>query len=232
MFLARLAVIVALVLPGWNEGGDFDDEDSQDSALAIDLDDYDERIVDDLYEKELRAKKVEEDEETDEQAEAAYKAVEKKLKGMPKSEYNALVAKFDREEQAEELEMYLADEILLKEHGVNPDAASEVQSEQANKAAKERVAKMSPTQRDAEYKRLAAQEEKELAAEEAKDKAELAAKRARGEDTGERAARNAAVAVVSIVVFLAIFGGFKGVFWTILALGLAYRTASGSISES
>jgi len=91
---------------------------------------------------------------------------------------------------------------------------------------------MPQAKRDSEYKRLTEQEEKELAAAEAKHKAELAAKRARGEDTGEKAARNAAVAVVSIVVFLAIFGGFKGVIWTVIALGLAYRTASGSISES
>ena len=45
-------------------------------------------------------------------------------------------------------------------------------------------------------------------------------------------ANGAAVAIGGIVIFFLIFGGIKGAIFTLIALGLAYRTASGAVSNS
>jgi hypothetical protein len=207
----------------------------EEAALRMpDFDAYDERIVDQLYEEQLKAQKLNDDDIDEKQEAAAYQAVEKKLKAMPETQYKTMVAKFDKEEEAEQLEAYVREDLLLNVIGVHPGRASSVEWDQAERGAKEKIAKMTPAQRDAEYKRLHAKHEKENAAALAEAQREAAARRASRtqEDVdAERATRNAAVAFGAVVIFFLIFGGIRGGILILLALGLAYRTASGSVSD-
>jgi hypothetical protein len=56
--------------------------------------------------------------------------------------------------------------------------------------------------------------------------------RGRTVEEEESTARGAAAAIGAIVIFFLVFGSFRGVIIMILALGLAYRTASGSVSST
>jgi hypothetical protein len=247
MIVARIAVVMALILPMMR------DEVAYDAALEKpDLSMYDERVVDQMVQQEMKTakpiplpekyakkkKKSSEDEEDEGPSQedlkevAAYQAVEKKLKAMPKKDYDAMVLKLEQEEQRAELQTMLWEEILKKEFQVNPDHAGSVQSEAAHKTAKERVAAMSQAQRDAEYKRLTAEEAKESARELEQAKAESAARKAKGLDKNDGVSKGAVAAFGAVVIFFLVFGGISGAFWTICALGLAYRTASGSVSDS
>jgi hypothetical protein len=233
MILARLAVVLALIVPMMR--ADFEKEqaaEAEEAALRIpDLSDYDERVVDTLVEDHVKANKLDLDNERQEAA--AYQAVEKKLKAMPKTQYDAMVAKFEHEEAMAQLEDYMVEEILKKDHNIHPDAAGSVQWDQATKSAQERLAKMTQPQKDAEYKRLHAEDAKREAQALAARQAERAARKARGEDPDADGISSGAVfAVGAIVIFFLVFGGIKGMICTLIALGLAYRTASGAVSSS
>jgi hypothetical protein len=252
MILARLAVVVALIVPMMRH--DAARKLADKAAMRMpDLTMYDPRVVDQLHAEQLKqqtppAARAETDaaaadstsddegdgdEATDHKPSAselrdiaAYQAVEKRLKQMPKSEYDAMVARLDRQERDERLEGYLTDDILINEMHYHPDNAGEVLYGQANKTAKERIAKMNDAQRTAEYKRLDAAAAKERE----KQLAELRAEMKKRADRGEGQISSGAVAAVTgIVILFLVFGGLKGAFWTLCALGLAYRTASGSV---
>ena len=259
MILARLAVIVALVVPSIRAEARKLARVAEEERMP-DLSQYDQRIVQELYNEEYKAQKpaaatpapaADEDEEEDEAAgdegdedtglsayekrEAQiYQAVEKKLKAMPKAQYDARVQKLDKDEQAQRLQYYVAEEIMLKQIGVHPERATSVEHDQAERGAKEKIAGMTPAQRDAEYKRLHAQHEKDTAAAQAEFAKEQAARRAARGKAGEdadRARAHAATALGAFVIFMMVFGGIRGGILMLIALGLAYRTASGSISD-
>ena len=104
----------------------------------------------------------------------------------------------------------------------------------ADNAAKKKIAQMTQPQRDAEYKRLHAQHEKVTAARLEEEKRAAAAREAARTDddrAAERATRNAVVAIGGIVIVFLVFGGIRGIILILLALGLAYRTASGSVGD-
>jgi hypothetical protein len=249
MILTRLAVIVALIIPSIQ---------SQRTKLAKlkdeermpDLSQYDYRVVEQLYEKQRKIQppvaaapepaptNEDEDGETidpvDRQQVAVYQAVDKQLKAMPKAQYDAMVAKIEKDEQDSRLDDYLTEDILKTQVNVHPDRASSVEFAGAAKAAKEKIAGMTQPQRDAEYKRLNAQHEKEQEAARAAWQKEQAARRAARGKAGEdadRAVAHAAVALGAVAIFFLVFGGIGGGVLILLALGLAYRTASGSISD-
>jgi hypothetical protein len=164
-----------------------------------------------------------------------YQAVETKLKAMPKDKYAAWVKRLDEEEKARRLQELAAEDYLLHNVNVNPDRASSVESDQAERAAKEKLAKMTPAEREAEYQRLnAAHEADEKKAREAaqRELAQMAAKRGKAGEAADRAAGNAALALGAFAVLWLMFGGVWG--WLIIAssLGLAYRTASGAVSST
>jgi hypothetical protein len=215
MFVARFAVVMAIAIPMLKaEEAEEVRSAEEEAALRMpDFDAYDERVVDQLYEEQLKAQKLNDDDIDEKQEAAAYQAVEKKLKAMPETQYKTMVAKFDKEEEAEQLEAYVREDLLLNVIGVHPGRASSVEWDQAERGAKEKIAKMTPAQRDAEYKRLHAKHEKENAAALAEAQREAAARRASRtqEDVdAERATRNAAVAFGAVVIFFLIFGGIRG----------------------
>ena len=223
-----------------------------------DLSMYDERIVSQLYSEQIKkpttavaatpapepesepapSDNADEDEsdapKVDKKEVARYKAVEAKLKAIPKPQYDAWVKKLDEEEKARRLQGLVTDDILGTIIGVNPGRASSVEYDQASKAATDKIAKMTQPQRDAEYKRLNAAHEKEMADMRAafqKEREARAAKRGRTVEEEESTARGAAAAIGAIVIFFLVFGSIRGAICLILALGLAYRTASGSVSD-
>jgi hypothetical protein len=259
MVLARLAVVVALLIPMMHRDAAKKVADRE-AARMPDLTMYDERVVDELYAEQIKlqpkpakadktasADSSDEDEDFDADADvegdekprklspselreiAAYQAVEKKLKAMPKPQYDAMLARLKREERDSNLEGLLTEDILLRELGYHPSRAGQVLTRQANGSAKERIAKMSEAERDATYKRLNAEAE----AEHEKRMAEMRAEMKKRHDSGEDGMSSGAVAAVTgIVIFFLVFGGIKGAFWTCVALALAYRTASGSVTSS
>ena len=257
--LARIAVVIALVVPHM-VSDQLKSAQQKEEERMPDLSQYDERVVDQLYTEQRKAQKPaagaaaaakpapapaaaddegdgdESDSESlvDKQEVALYKAVEAKLKAMPKAQYDAMVKKYDEEEKAARLESLVTDDILKMVIGVHPSRASSVESDQAEKAAKEKISKMTPVQRDAEYKRLNAEHEKAMAdarAQMKKDREARAAARGRTVEEEESTARGAAAAIGAIVIFFLVFGSIRGAICLILALGLAYRTASGSVSD-
>jgi hypothetical protein len=255
MILARLAVIVALIIPMMREESTKLARQTEEERMP-DLEQYDERVVDQLYEAERKLQKPvaaapppaasNDDEDDEEEGEeeplsaeekqeiAAYQAVEKKLQAMPKAQYDALVKKYDEEEKARMLDHYVTEDILKMVIGVHPGRASSTEYKQATVAAKEKIAKMTPAERDAEYKRLHAQKEKENAEAVAamkKARAERAAARGRTVEEEDSAAAGAMAAIGVAVVFFLLIGGCGNMIFMTLALGLAYRTASGSVSS-
>jgi chemotaxis protein histidine kinase CheA len=237
--------------------------EEEEAMRMPDFDAYDDRVVHSLYQAEVKAMKAkapaakpqpkpqnkaaedaegaeDEDDEPDEMGFkekdriAAYQAVEKKLKTMPESQYKAMVAKFEKDEEAGRLHNYVREDIIKSVIGTHPSRANSVEWDTADKAAKDKIAKMTQPQRDAEYKRLHAQHEKVTAARLEEEKRAAAAREAARTDddrAAERATRNAAVAIGGIIIVLMVFGGIRGIILILLALGLAYRTASGSISD-
>ena len=264
MFVARFAVVMAIAIPmiraeDAREQAEEQRTAEEEEAMRMpDFDAYDDRVVHALYEAEVKAMKGkaapvkpqakpkadDEDEDLEDIADAngfnekqriaAYQAVEKKLKAMPETQYKAMVAKFEKDEEADRLHAYVREDIITGVIGTHPSRASSVEWDQAEHGAKEKIAKMTQPQRDAEYKRLRAQHEKASAAalEEAK-RQEAARQAARTEDdiAAERATRNAAVALGGVIIVLMVFGGIRGIILILLALGLAYRTASGSVGD-
>ena len=89
---------------------------------------------------------------------------------------------------------------------------------------------MSDAEKTAQYKRLTAEEAKEREKQLADMRAEMKKRHDRGES--DEMSSGAVAAVTGLVIFFLVFGGIKGAFWTIVALGLAYRTASGSVTSS
>ena len=254
MIIARFAVVIAIIVPHMVAQATKLATQKEEERMP-DLSMYDERVVQQFYEEQRKVQKPvaaeptpapkssssdegdesDEGEHVDKQEVAIYKAVEKKLKAMPKAQYDALVKKYDDEEKAERLESLVTEDILKMVIGVHPDRASSVEYDQAQKGAKEKIAKMTPAERDAEYKRLNAAHEKAIAearAEYQKERAARAAARGRTVEEEESTARGAAVAIGAIVIFFLIFGGFWGIIFTLMALALAYRTASGSVTST
>jgi hypothetical protein len=257
--LARIAVVIAIVVPHMVTDRVKLAQQKEEERMP-DLSQYDHRVVDQLYTEQRKAQKpaaagaaaapkpaptpASADEEgdgdesdsepVDKQEVALYKAVEAKLKAMPKTQYDAMVKKYDDEEKAARLESLVTDDILKMVIGVHPSRASSVEYAQAEKGAKDKISKMTPVQRDAEYKRLNAEHEKAMAdarVQMQKDREARAAARGRTVEEDESAARGAAAAIGAIVIFFLVFGSIRGAICLILALGLAYRTASGSISD-
>jgi hypothetical protein len=257
--LARVAVVIAIVVPHMMTDQLKSAKQKEEERMP-DLSQYDERVVNQLYMDQRKAQKPaagaaakptpppaaasaddegDEDESdfeshVDKEEVALYKAVEAKLKAMPKTQYDAMVKKYDEEEKAARLQGLVSDDILKTVIGVHPSRASSVESDQADKAAKDKIAKMTQPQRDAEYKRLNAEHEKAMAEARAaakKEREARAAARGRTVEEDESAARGAAAAIGAIVIFFLVFGSIRGAICLILALGLAYRTASGSISD-
>jgi len=258
LIIARIAVVLAILVPHMLSAQLKSAKQKEEERMP-DLSMYDERIVNHLYMEQLEkpttgpaaaaaaepdreptaSDNADEDEsdapKVDKKEVARYKAVEAKLKAMPKTQYDAWVKKLDDEAKAQHLEQLVTDDILGTIIGVNPDRASSVENDQASKAAKEKIAKMTQPQRDAEYKRLNAAHEKEIADRHAafqKEREARAAARGRTVEEEESAARGAAAAIGVIVIFFLVFGGFWGVLCTIMALGVAYRTASGSVTST
>lgn len=257
MIIARIAVVLAIIVPHMVAQATKLATQKEEERMP-DLSQYDERVVNQLYMEQVKSQKpaagaaaapapeptpsdnADEDESdsgppVDKQEVARYQAVEKKLKAMPKQQYDAMVKKYDDEEKAARLESLVTDDILKMVVGVHPDRASSVEYAQAERGAKEKIAKMTQVQRDAEYKRLNAEHEKEMADARAamkKEREARAAARGRTVEEEESTARGAAAAIGVIVIFFLVFGGFWGVIFTIMALALAYRTASGSVSST
>jgi uncharacterized membrane protein len=270
MFVARFAVVLAIAVPMLRaeEAREIAEEqrtaEEEEAMRMPDFDAYDYRVVQSLYQAEVKAMKAkapakpaakppakpndaadaEDAEEEDDIADemgfkekeriAAYQAVEKKLKAMPESQYKAMVAKFEKDEEAGRLLQYVREDVIKSVIGTHPSRASSVEWDAADKAAKEKIAKMTQPQRDAEYKRLHAQHEKMTAARIEEEKRAAAAREAARTDddrAAERATRNAAVALGGAIIILMVFGGIRGIILILLALGLAYRTASGSVSD-
>jgi hypothetical protein len=216
MILAKIAVVAAVLLPIMRA----EDDASGDGE-------FDERVVEMLAEEHLKSRKIDPEDASFDQHEAALRAAGKKLKKMPKQEYEALLAKVKDQDAQEELVGYVTEDVLKNTMQLNPEKASDSQRMVAEKLAQKKVAAMTPDQRVAEHKRLAALAE----AQAAKELAEFEKKLAEENDSGGAKPNrsHSAAAAVGFVFILLLMFGWKSVIFMLGALFIAYRTASGSV---
>lgn len=214
MIVAKIAVVLAVVLPMFGAESDLAEK-------------YDERVVDMVIEQELAAKGGDVEDYSDEQYEAVLKSTKKKLASMPKSEYDALLAKAEAKEADDELLAYVHDD-MLRAMNVDPEDPSEAQDAIAEKQAQAKIAKMSASEKKAELKRLQDLEEAEFQKALADAKAEadkLPASERRSGGGG-----SAVAGAVGFIMILLIVFGWKSAIFMLGALFVAYRTAAGSVS--
>ena len=216
MIMAKVAVVAAVLLPIMR---------AEDSAGGDG--EFDERVVEVLAEEHLKSRNIDPDDATLDQHEAALSAAGKKLKKMPKQEYQALLEKVQDQEMQEELVEYVADDVLKNTMRVDPDEASDGQREVAEKQAQKKVAAMTPAQRVAEHKRLEALAEAQAAKELEEMEKALADEDDAGGDKPNRSA--SAARAIGLVVILLLLFGWKSVIFMLGALFIAYRTAAGSV---
>lgn len=255
LIIARVAVVLALIVPMMKADlvSKAAEKQADKEALRMpDLSMYDHRVVEQFYGEErqkLKSSSVEappvaqdtsisdEDEGSDEVTDspfareeaAAYQAVEKRLKALPKPQYAALIAKLDREERDERLSGYMTEKVMGELHVSYRDGSVIVN--QAAKTAQERIAKMTEAEKDAAFKQFDADRKKKEAELLAQMREAKKQRAARGErELGDGPSSGAVAAIGTLVILYLVFGGIKGFIFTMLSLGLAYRTASGSIS--
>lgn len=221
IILAKAAVVIAIVIPLMN---------AEDSLYDGD---HDERVVDLMMEEEYAARQLDSDETSVEEDEAVMKAVEKKLAKMSKTEMDAAVARVEDATLNDDLAEYMV-YAELETMKVDPGDANEVQITFAEKQAADKIAKMTVPERKAELKRLEAKEEAEYAAAAAAEAEADASAGASGDEAysdDEESGAGGAVALAGLgLLFYIFFGGWKSILFLVLAVSLAYRTASGSAS--
>jgi hypothetical protein len=221
ILIARILVLLIVLLP--RSHGLLASDSSTDAS------DYDDRVVETLTNENLKAAGVADPEDaTDEQQESAEKAAVAKLKGMSKKDYDALVTKTHADADNDELVSMLADEQVSKTNSPTNDFKQYMAAmKSARKDATTKVAAMTDDQRKAELTRLRGKQEadaKALQQEAAANRAKSSGGSSSGEDSSS-ASRSLGIAAFVLLVL-----GLRYIIVTILAMGIAYRTAAGSVS--
>lgn len=219
VLLAKVAVVAAVLLPVATG--------SSNEIFGVDL-----RLIPSMTDEELRAMGIDPDEATEDQIEMAGDRAEKKIKAMSPAEREAKIAAIEDAETVETLVEYMTEEVLA-EKKIEYEDATEEQTTAAETEAKKRVEAIPREKRKTELARLEKASEERMQAAMAKAKAEAEARKARGEADPDDLAGgglSTGAKVGLFALFFSIFFGWKSLLFTILAMGLAYRTASGAVS--
>jgi hypothetical protein len=196
--------------------------------LGVDL-----RLLDEITGQELAAMGVDPVDATEEQSEKAGERAERKIRAMSKEEREARVRQIEDTETKEHLSSLVTDEILAARN-IDYDSAGEDQIAAAATAAAAKVDAMSPEQRKSELERLETVQREKFAAamkkfeEEMKSERQASPDGAQADGAGATMSRSAQVGFLALL--LVTLFGWKSAIFTIVAMLLAYRTASGSVS--
>jgi hypothetical protein len=166
----------------------------------------------------LRSKGLDPEKTSFEQDNEAYEIAQEKLEKMTPAQIKALEARADEQELKEELETYMAYEIL-QNMKIDPDNANETQEMMARRQAQQKINAMNPQQRQAELARLEKKMEAEIAAANAES----------GDEDGEEG--GSAAGAVGLLFFILLIVGWKSILFIIIAMSIAYKTAAGSVSD-
>lgn len=215
---AKAAVFAAIIMGS----------DASTPSMA-ELDDYDERVVEMLMREELARKGLDYDETDEEDDEKAAKVVSARLAKMSPSEINALVAKAEAQEARDELTGYLADEKIRAKEGSTGQEADFDDYIRASKEAETQVAAMNDAQVTAELTKQRDAEDAAMAAEEQAARAHAEATGESYDDDSKGGSNVVAFAIGALLLYI-IFGGLWSLIFMILAVSVAYKTASGAAS--
>ena len=203
--------------------------DELDESMAS-LEDYDDRVVEVMLDREYEARNLDYDETSEEEDEVVYKAVAEKLGKMSPTEMNAMIAEADAQEEKDELVGHLTEQSMSAYEGSTGNSADFKQMIEWEKQAETKVAAMTPEQQKAELAKFRAAEEAEAAAEEeAYKKHAEATGKSLGDDDEDGSGKVVAFAIGALILYM-IFGGIWSLIFTFLAVSVAYKTASGGVS--
>jgi hypothetical protein len=218
ILLAKFAIIVAIIWPTISSEADESDGPPDNTNPAL---------VSALAEQDLRQRKIDPDEATDEQMSQARKAARERAKTMSPADQQKALRQQEEQEITDQLEAYVVLDVL-KERNIDPDDADEAQEAMAEKEAAKRVAAIPAAKRADELKRREAQAEAEMkkALEEAQDKRDASGEDADDDEGGGTVARAGFLLFMLLLIF-----GWKSALFMILGMGLAYTTAAGSVTD-
>ncbi len=218
ILLAKFAIIVAIIWPTISSEADESDGPPDNTNPAL---------VSALAEQDLRQRKIDPDEATDEQMSQARKAARERAKTMSPADQQKALRQQEEQEITDQLEAYVVLDVL-KERNIDPDDADEAQEAMAEKEAAKRVAAIPAAKRADELKRREAQAEAEMkkALEEAQDKRDASGEDADDDEGGGTVARAGFLLFMLLLIF-----GWKSALFMILGMGLAYTTAAGTVTD-
>ena len=244
IIVANIAIAVVILAHPSGGGGQTKQEaklDEQVTKLDAELEKYDERVVmkfEEEHNKAQRAtgKKTSEDEldSDSDGSDTRYlkrqveekQAVLDKIKALPKADYDAMIAKLDEEQEREQLISHLTQEELSRRNVSIHQSSYEDHYNASHDIAKKQVDAMT---RDQVKAQLGPREQKAKAETEQRIENFKKDMKAKGLDEDGGAGSAAVRTGVFLIILLLIFG-WKTIWFVILAMFFAYRTASGGVS--
>jgi hypothetical protein len=148
-----------------------------------------------------------------------------KIKAMPKADYDAMIAKLDEDEERQQLTSHLIEEELTRRNVSIHQSSYEDHYNAAHEIAKKQVDGMTRDQVKAQLGPRQAKAEQEQ-----KQRLDDFKKDLKSKGFDEEGGSSAAVKTgVFLIIILLIFG-WKTIWFVLLAMFFAYRTASGGVS--
>jgi hypothetical protein len=242
IIVANIAIaVVILAHPGGSDHQTKQEEKLEEQVTKLDteLEKYDERVVVQIEQEHYKAakaagKRTSEDEEFDsDESDTKYlkrqvaekQAVLDKLTAMPKAEYDGLIAKLDEQEEREELISHLTQEELTRRNVSIHQSSYEDHYNASHDIAKKQVDALSLDQVKAQLGPRKQKAEAETKQRMENFKQDMKAKGLDEDGGGSTAVRTGVFLIILLLIF-----GWKTIWFVILAMFFAYRTASGGVS--
>ena len=232
LIVMRILLVVTLLIPMLKAETHAKATEAAKTAQEQEIEDRDPRVAAMLARQDLAAQKIETDEDdeaVDEKSfakvEAAHKRAEEKLRKMSQPEYLALLPKVEQEE----IRLSLIGRQIdpeIRAMGYNPDfqRIEPHKWKEARERVTKRVEALTPQQQKAELKKIDEQMVKDW--QDTIARAKAAGKVPAGADDSDSGTSS----TFGFVVILLLIFALKPLFFAILAMGAAYRTAAGSVS--
>jgi hypothetical protein len=232
LIVMRILLVITLLIPNIKAEMKSKAADAAKSAQELEIEQRDPRVAAMLARQDLAAQKIQTDEDAEAideksfaKAQDAHKRAEEKLRKMSQAEYLALLPKVEQEE----IRMTLIGRQIdpeIRAMGYNPDFQRIEPGKwtEAREHVTKRVDAMTPAQQKAELKKHDEQMIKDW--QDTMARAKSAGKPVAGTDVSSSGSSSTfGLAVILLLIF-----AFKPLFFAILSMAAAYRTAAGSVS--
>ncbi len=224
----RIILVVTLIFPMMAAAEEAEEERANMTAEQREIAERDPRVAQLIAREELGTNDDVEEEDMDENQatkyEEAHKRAEAKVAKMSRDEYLKWLPKVERDEIRSQL-IYRQLDPEIRSMGHNPDFGR-VEPEKwdiARKNVAKRIDAMTFDQQKAELKKLDDQAVKDL-------QERLARAKAAGGAADDGEEEGGSKSVLGFVVLMLLVFAIKPLFFAILAMAAAYRTAAGSVS--